>query len=54
MKIADLKTYVVANPPPRHGGPYFVFLKLTTDDNIGGFGEVYGSAVQSAQGDAAD
>ncbi len=42
MKIADLKTYVVANPPPHHGGPYFVFLKLTTDDNIEGFGEVYG------------
>jgi len=42
MKIADLKTYVVANPPPHHGGPYFIFLKLTTDDNIEGFGEVYG------------
>ena len=42
MKIADLKTYVVANPPPHHGGQYFVFLKLTTDDNIEGFGEVYG------------
>ena len=42
MKIAGLKTYVVANPPPHHGGPYFVFLKLTTDDDIEGFGEVYG------------
>lgn len=42
MKIADLKTYVVANPPPHKGGPYWVFLKLTTDDNIEGFGEVYG------------
>ena len=42
MKIADLTTYVVANPPPHHGGPYFVFLKLTTDNNIEGFGEVYG------------
>ena len=42
MKIADLKTYVVANPPLPYGGPYFVFLKLTTDDNIEGFGEVYG------------
>ena len=38
MKIADCKTYVVANPPPHHGGAYFVFLKLTTDDNIEGFG----------------
>lgn len=42
MKIADLKTYVVANPPPHHGGPFWVFLKLTTDDGIEGFGEVYG------------
>ncbi len=42
MKIKDVKTYVVANPPPHHGGAYFVFLKLTTDDNVQGFGEVYG------------
>ena len=42
MKIADLKTYVVENPPPHHGGPYWVFLKLTTDTGIEGFGEVYG------------
>lgn len=42
MKIADFKTYVVANPPPHYGGPYFVFLKLTTDDGIKGFGEAYG------------
>jgi len=42
MKIADIKTYVVANPPPYHGGEYFVFLKLTTDDGIEGFGEAYG------------
>ena len=42
MKIADLKTYVVENPPPHHGGPYWVFLKLTTDSGIEGFGEVYG------------
>ena len=42
MKITDDKTYVVANPPPHHGGDYFVFLKLSTDDNVHGFGEVYG------------
>jgi 2-dehydro-3-deoxyphosphogalactonate aldolase len=41
MKIADLKTHVVGNPPPHHGGPYFVFLKLTTDSGIEGFGEIY-------------
>ena len=42
MKIDCVKTYVVANPPPHHGGAYFVFLKLTTDNNVEGFGEVYG------------
>ena len=42
MKITDVKTYVVANPPPHYGGAYFVFLKLTTDNKIEGFGEVYG------------
>ncbi len=42
MKVADVKTYVVANPPPHKGGAYFVFLKLTTEDGIEGFGEVYG------------
>jgi len=42
MKIADVKTYAVANPPPHHGGPYWVFVKLTTDDGIEGFGEAYG------------
>ncbi len=42
MKIAEVKTYVVANPPPYHGGPYFVFLKLTTDDKIERFVEAYG------------
>jgi 2-dehydro-3-deoxyphosphogalactonate aldolase len=42
MKITDIKSYVVANPPPHHGGPYFVFLKLITDDKTEGFGETYG------------
>jgi galactonate dehydratase len=42
MRIADIKTYVVANPPPHNGGPYWVLLKLTTDDKIEGFGEAYG------------
>jgi 2-dehydro-3-deoxyphosphogalactonate aldolase len=32
---------VVGNPPPHHGGLYFVFLKLTTDSGIEGFGEAY-------------
>lgn len=41
MRIADLRTFVVDNPPPHFGGRYFVFLKLVTDDGIEGVGEVY-------------
>jgi len=41
MKITDLETFVVANPPPSFGGTYFVFVKLTTDAGISGIGEVY-------------
>ncbi len=41
MKIVDAKTYVVGNPPPHYGGRYFLFLKLTTDSGVTGFGEVY-------------
>jgi galactonate dehydratase len=42
MKITDLKTFVVGNPPPHFGGRYFVFLKLITDGGVEGVGEVYG------------
>ena len=42
MKITGAKTFVVANPPPSFGGPYFVFVKLTTDADIEGLGEAYG------------
>jgi galactonate dehydratase len=41
MKIVSLKTFVVGNPPPTHGGRYFLFLKLLTDSGIEGVGEVY-------------
>jgi 2-dehydro-3-deoxyphosphogalactonate aldolase len=41
MKITDVKTFVVGNPPPHFGGLYFIFLKLTTDSGIDGIGEVY-------------
>jgi galactonate dehydratase len=41
MKITDLKTFVVGNPPPGFGGRFFVFLTLTTDSGITGVGEVY-------------
>ena len=41
MRIAELETFVVGNPPPAYGGRYFVFLTLTTDDGVKGVGEVY-------------
>ncbi len=41
MKITDVKTFVVGNPPPHFGGRYWVFLKLTTDNGIEGIGEAY-------------
>lgn len=41
MKITDVKTYVVGNPPPHRGGRCWVFVKLTTDDGVEGFGEAY-------------
>ena len=41
MKIAEVETFVVGNPPPSYGGNYFVFVKLATDDGIVGYGEAY-------------
>ena len=41
MKITELKTFIVGNPRPYHGGRYFIFLKLKTDNGIEGVGEVY-------------
>ena len=41
MKITELKTFIVGNPPPYHGGRYFIFVKLTTNTGITGIGEVY-------------
>ena len=41
MKITGLETFVVGNPPPHFGGAYFTFLKLTTDNGLVGYGEVY-------------
>lgn len=41
MKLKDISTFVVGNPPPHNGGRYFVFVKLTTDGNVSGVGEAY-------------
>ncbi|MDW3213623.1 MAG: mandelate racemase/muconate lactonizing enzyme family protein [Ilumatobacteraceae bacterium] len=43
MRIDAVETFVVGNPPPSFGGQYFVFVKLTTDDGIVGYGEAYGA-----------
>jgi 2-dehydro-3-deoxyphosphogalactonate aldolase len=42
MKLKDIQTFVVGNPPPHFGGAWFVFVKLTTNDNVSGIGEAYG------------
>jgi galactonate dehydratase len=41
MKLSDIKTFVVGNPPPHYGGRYFVFVKLITDGHVEGIGEAY-------------
>lgn len=41
MKLKDIQTFVVGNPPPGNGGRYFVFVKITTDGNVSGVGEAY-------------
>ncbi|MBI4305424.1 MAG: mandelate racemase/muconate lactonizing enzyme family protein, partial [Chloroflexi bacterium] len=42
MRIKDVKTWTVSNPPPHRGGTYWTFVKLTTDNGIHGYGEAYG------------
>lgn len=41
MKLDRIETFVVANPPPRHGGRYFIFVRLTTACGVSGIGEIY-------------
>ncbi len=45
MKLKDLDIFVVGNPKGCWGGRYFIFVKLTTDNGLIGYGEVYASAV---------
>jgi len=45
MKITDIETFVVGNPPPGFGGRYFIFVKLVSNDNIVGYGEAYGASI---------
>lgn len=45
MKLKDLDIFVVAPPAPGWGGRYWLFVKLTTDNGISGYGECYASTV---------
>ncbi len=45
MKLREIETFVVGNPPPSFGGRYFLFLKVTTDNGIVGYGEMYAASV---------
>jgi L-alanine-DL-glutamate epimerase-like enolase superfamily enzyme len=45
MKLKDIEIFVVGNPPPGWGGRYFIFVKLTTDNGITGYGEVYAASI---------
>lgn len=48
MRLKDLETFVVGTPPPGWGGRYWIFVKVTTDGGITGYGEVYAAAVGPA------
>ncbi|UWQ43622.1 mandelate racemase/muconate lactonizing enzyme family protein (plasmid) [Leisingera aquaemixtae] len=41
MKLDTIETFVFGNPPPRHGGRYFIFVRLTTACGVTGAGEIY-------------
>lgn len=41
MKISDVRTYPVRSPDPGHGGPAFLFIRLTTDGGVEGIGEIF-------------
>jgi len=45
MRLKDLEIFTVAPPPPGWGGRYWIFVKLTTEDGIAGYGECYASTV---------
>ena len=45
MNLRDLEIFVVGTPPPGWGGRYWIFVKLTTDNGIVGYGEVYAASV---------
>ena len=40
MKVDNLETFIVGNPPPYYGGRYFILIKVKSN-NITGWGECY-------------
>ena len=58
MKVDNLETFIIGNPPPYYGGRYFILIKITSN-NITGWGECYAPpfhprAVQTMIQDIAD
>ena len=45
MNLKDLKIIVTRPPAPGWGGRYWIFVKLTTDNGIVGWGECYASSI---------
>jgi L-alanine-DL-glutamate epimerase-like enolase superfamily enzyme len=48
MKIASLKTHIVAVPPPHFGGMYWILVRLETACGLEGIGEIYSTAFHPA------
>ena len=44
MQLDKIETFIFGNPPPRHGGRYFMFVRLTTKCGISGVGEIYSAS----------
>ena len=49
MKLTGIKTWVVGNPTPDLGGRYFIFVRLTCDDDLVGYGEIYAATFGPAR-----
>jgi len=39
VKITEVETFLVGNTPPYHGGRFWLFVKLITDEGVEGIGE---------------
>ncbi len=40
MKVTGVETFPIAVPPEQPGGPYWMFLRLDTDEGVSGYGEL--------------